>query len=373
MTTMPDSSRIDAKIMNYLTQKGWTKGVEKGPFVLVNPPNNIGFDPTFSLQILTNTSKKDYEEYNSKIIKIISEIYDVNTEDLSSVIKNEAEVFSVKIKDETTKEGSMGLQKFEEFIKDVKELLFNTAAFTLEEKPFIEKNPTEAEIYLTECRFLQTRKGSFVTRILLPNKTKLRQTGLFGPEVTARQVNDKLFEVLHFTKEKIIDSAGSEDYTNTFFQQNREVINLEVTKSIYNLISKNQFETTNFSFVKYEDQNEDISISNLSDQKIRNLSGFIDKINQAIKEDEVKISLSGHIVSLSVKDVDFERNMIKLLGLHERLGPVVLRIKLTEEEYVEAIDAHKAKKSMFFEGYVRRVKTSNNEFRATNVEKVSFR
>src|SRR3989304_7813362 len=153
MTTMPDSSRIDAKIMNYLTQKGWTKGVEKGPFVLVNPPNNIGFDPTFSLQILTNTSKKDYEEYNSKIIKIISEIYDVNTEDLSSVIKNEAEVFSVKIKDETTKEGSMGLQKFEEFIKDVKELLFNTAAFTLEEKPFIEKNPTEAEIYLTECRF----------------------------------------------------------------------------------------------------------------------------------------------------------------------------------------------------------------------------
>jgi len=369
---MPDTTNLHQKILNFLEKKGWSGKKERGAFIHISPPRDLYFEKDFNLKILNDVSKSDYESYNNRIIEIIADIYDLSKDDTLNLIRDDGEVFSVRIYDSHASKGTLDLSLFGHWINGLKRLLFDVASFTINRRPIIEKIPAEAELYVNNCKFLQTQKGSFTTRILLPVSTRLKQIGLFEDQIESRQVNAKLYDILRFTGEEVFKKGNEKMFTADFFRANIENINLNIYRTIKYIYSNKNVKNTQYSFTYQPGVVKIINFEDVDDDKLKTLQTLIHKIEDEVEELEIPMELTGFVISLSIKNLDYEKNTIKLVGLHERLQAIVIRIKLEEEDYLKAIDAHKNKMNVTFKGKVVKVKSSTNEYRATEIDSINL-
>jgi len=361
-------------IKSFLLNRNWTEvEYDEKRYIEMVPPSDLGFDD-YSLRLFQDYSKTDYSAYNKKLIEIISQIYDIKFDDLYNSLLKQGEVLSIRITDDFVSDGSIDFNSFGDFYKGLKDLLFDVASFTLEDKPVIIDSPAEAELYLSECKFLQTQQGSFITRVLLPSNIPLRPNSLFQDGISSSQVNKKLVEILKFSKANIFNSEVSADvYDQEFFRKNKGNINLNVVKSLKYIYSSSSIKNTEFNILSTKGEESIIDIKNVTNRNLDNLDLLIKKIESISNESTVPIKLnSAFVTSLKIKGLDYEKNTIQILGVHQRLGPITVNIKLEEQDYLKAVDAHLNRLKVNFEGEIRKHKGSGNRYSAEKIEILSF-
>src|SRR5690606_13630200 len=123
--------------------------------------------------------KVDFKGYYNNLLEIFHDFYNLSKLDFDTLLETPDSILRVRIHDDATAEGKINFVRFEGFIERLKAIITDTASFVIDKNLTSTRIPAEAYKYLNKCHFLQTEKGSYVTKIQLPTKELIKDAELF--------------------------------------------------------------------------------------------------------------------------------------------------------------------------------------------------
>jgi hypothetical protein len=353
---------VTERIISYLTQRGWQISKDEPQFVYLSAPQEFGLPDDYSLYIPKTDDQMDFKRYYSRLLEIFEDFYEVSKEEFDTLLGTSDTVLRVRIHDEDTSEGKINFVRFEGFIERLKAIITDTASFVLDRDMASTRVPAEAYKYLNKCSFLQTEKGSYVTKIQLPSGELIRDAQLFAPEIYAEEINDKLLEVLEFVNVHIFTNRAA-DVSDEYIIQNSDKLNLKLLKNIETFYDKSDIKNVEFSLHSIKDTKV-VDSQNVTKEQINRLAVFIEEVGNRGIETKV-VAVRGKIDVLKSKDPDGSKNSITMSGLLEDM-PVVAKASLSSEDYKDAVDAHKIKEYVTIRGLAKTTKTRISFLRVDN-------
>ncbi len=344
---------INNNIISFLTNRAWIIEKEENKFVGLKPPIEFHLSDDYLLYIPKTLEKADSNVYINNILNIIGDFYSLSNEELCVILQKENDILKVRIHDAQTREGKIQLNRFEELINSIRKILCDTANFVIHKDVFGDIDTDEASRYLNYCNFMQTEKGSFIANIQLPTKETIKEDTLFEKKINSQEINYKLFEVLSFVNQEIIEKE--KEFTEDDLIENHNNINVRLYKDIEALLEKTNIENIDFTFHSLESSNSVFS-RGITKNKVFRLNQFIEKVQSHIIEEGI-FTIKGQITSLSSKDPDGFKNKVTYLGLLEN-NPVKVYASLNSENYKRAIEAHKLKEYISIKGLAKKTKNT---------------
>jgi len=335
-------------IFKFLIGKQWEKISEDEKYIILKAPDNLGFKEPYYLKIANNDSIFDFQDYQNRITKIISEIYDIKIVKLNDLFNEDNTILSLKIYDKDLDNGKIPFNKFEQIIEKFKKILLNNAAFEIIKKVLLENIPNEANLYLNLCKFLNTEKGSLITNIELPKNEIIFESPLFPEkQITANEINENLVKVIDFV---VNDVFPKEEFSDQFIDDHKQIINYNLLTEIENFYFHTSLENISFKFLNNESEKVIDSVE-ITEAKVQNLHVFNNIVRDKIFQ-EKEVEFFGYIQELKSKDPETDKNIIKVVGLIDNLESIV-SIKLPSDKYKSAVDAHKTKKKIRIKGKIK--------------------
>jgi len=348
-------------IRNFLLNREWEE-IEGGRnFFNFRPPKELNFTEGFYLSIPKNTAAPDFNSFIDKIANILADIYDLNINDILWLFSKDNTIFSIKVEDAETIQGIISFPRFKAIIEHLKKILTDIVSFVIYDEPVCDQGPPEeAEKYINLCNFLRTEEGSFVVKIQLPSEEILKHKDLFDErDLLSEDINEKLFRILSF----IIQKGFYFDGDNLDSYLNKELINLELLKDVYDLYEKSPLTntTTSFAFlnsrykkeIKYNDLEEENRVSNIG-----NLAKFIKVVEDKLFE-LVDVDTKGTVIELKSKDPESDRNIVVVSAIVNNIKSEI-RTTLNTSDYRIAIRAHESKQNVRIKGRAKKRKTRLN-------------
>jgi len=342
-------------ISDYLTNRCWVLVNSDSRYSLFGPPQDLGFERSYHLHVPNRTDKRDFTSDIQKLVEIISSIYDYDSDDLSSIIIEDKQIlqFHVDLNNETSLKGHPSVPFFDDFLTRIKDLLQNTATFSITKKPHFYNQIEESERYLNLCKFLKNTSGSLITKIQLPKKEDIKVETVFDEPVKGEIINNELLEIISFVNNDIV-SGRVTNYTEEYLRTNKSVISVNVIDKIHDLYRDIKFNDIDISLLGIGPSKVTIA-NDLSPKKNLNIKNFTktvkEKINEITSEDVL-----GKVISLTSKDISSDQNTITVLGTVRNISTEIT-VKLTHQYYQKAIKAHGLNKGIFLNGVLEKEKT----------------
>lgn len=353
---------INNNIILFLTNRAWVIGGEDNSFIGLRPPIEFQLPDDYLLYIPKSLEKVDSNVYINNVLNIISDFYSLSLEDLNTLINNEDSILKVRVYDEETEGGMMPLNRFEQFIENIRAILRDTASFVIHKNVLGKQEPHEVSRYLNKCNFMQTEMGSFVAKIQLPSNEIIKSKNLFEDEISSDEINSKLSEILSFVTKDILEE--NTPYSDELLIENKENINVRLYQDVVNLFEKADVSNIDFSLHTIK-SSYTINSRDITKEKIYNLTQFVEKINESSTEIGV-VTIKGQITALKSKDPDGLKNSVTYVGLYDNM-PITAFANLDSEHYKSAIEAHKLKQNIIITGLAKIAK-----FNARFVEITKF-
>lgn len=346
-------------ISEYLTVRWWTALDTDSEFMKFKPPQDFWFSEDYFLSILKEIDEKYFDRYIKEYSEIIAWIYDIKYEDLCTLFFDWASILAIRIADEDNKNGSINLWRFEYIIQKIYAILLKTAGFVIENKPQFDNDPLEANKYINYCNFLQTAKGSFISRIALPSEEIIKPSTLFAWDIKGKDITDKFYNVLNFVNDTFFDQNNENINLEEIVKENPQLINVNILKEV-KMLYQHWIKNIEFSILdKKEPEIKKTQPKKIEKKNIDILSDFISGVEENIRHDEID---SYWIVSeLESKDPsqDETNHQIVVIGTSFWEDTKVC-LQLDKQKYYEAIEAHKSKKTIKIRGKVMKLKTQVN-------------
>ena len=159
-------------IKSYFTSRNWIIAREGKMFYYFSPPADLNFPQDFLIEIpKSNNNPDSFDNYIRRLITELSEILpnDSNIDDLNILFSKENSILKYRIFDSDNYDGTISFQKHIDSLDIFKKVLSQAVTFATTSKPIFGDAKLEVESYLNRCRSLQTEKGSYVTKIEIPN------------------------------------------------------------------------------------------------------------------------------------------------------------------------------------------------------------
>lgn len=353
------AQQIYTNFEKFLIERNWEKlAVEKPRYDVFSPPKNLSFDKDYLLYLPKNYNFRDFETNIIKLIEVINSIYTESIEELESIILESKEILSFHIESEKVKNGKISISTFPDLLSKIRKVLHETAAFTVIGKPHILDQVEEAERYINLCNFLRNDKGSLITKIELPKNESIRIANIFEEEIQAKQINKKVIDVLSFVNSDLLDI---ETYEDTYLKKHQSVININVIDAIRELYNETDLADIEIE-LKSINKPQKTSIKGLNREKIDTLRTFTKSVREKINEIFEEV-IYGKVIELSSKDVDGEKNKVKINAIVRNIDTNVI-VYLSPSEYQKAIEAHKNNRLIQIEGTLEKEKT---QYRVTKL------
>ena len=324
-------------IKSYFASRGWEISREGKLFLYLKPPSDLNLPDDFMLEIPKfETSNNGYDNYISRLILELSEILpnETHIEDLKIFFSKENSILKYRIFDADNLDGTISFQKHIESLEVFKKVLSQAVTFVSTNKPIFGEAKFEVESYLNRCRSLQTEKGSYVTKIEIPNDTIYSTT----TKIETSEINNRLFDVIEYVDSEIFEAKSKIEVTENYLSDTKRYINFELLNSIKEIYSK-----TNINNIEYQ------LSSNSSFRKIETIkvqprlkvfNSYLKDLKKALLE----------IVSLEV--IGYIKRLASPSPLHSKTNEITIdaeiannketiKIILKSEQYIEAIEAHK--------------------------------
>lgn len=344
---------VTDRIINYLKNRAWLVVREDAQFVHLSPPTEFNLPKEYNLSIPKTQDKVDFVRYYDNLLEIFSDFYNLGKQDLDALLKEADTILRVKIHDEGTSEGKINFVRFEGFIERLKAIITDTASFVIDKNLTSTRTPAEAQRYLNKCHFLQTEKGSYITKIQLPTKETIKDANLFYPAIVAEEINNKLLEVLGYVNTEIFEKAPVQ-VTDDYLMENEGVLNVKLLRDIETLYGNSDIKNVDFSLHSVEVTKMVVS-ENVTKESIHRLTQFIEDVNNRSFEEKV-VTVRGKIDQLKSRDPDGGKNSITMQGMLDDT-PVVATANLPSDMYKMAIDAHRIKEYVTITGMAKTTKT----------------
>lgn len=352
---------VTDRIIVFLRNRDWQVVRENDQSVYMSPPIDFGLPNDYSLIVPKTTEQSDFKRHYSTLLEIFSSFYNLSKQDLDTLLDEADTILRVRIYDEDTSEGKINFVRFEGFIERLKAIITDTASFVVDKNLTSMRTPAEAHRYINKCHFLQTEKGSYVTKIQLPAKETIKEADLFSPQIVAEEINGKLLEVLEYVNTQIFQNRLGQ-ITDEYIIENEGKLNVKLLKDIETFYEKSDIRNIDFSLHSIE-QTKVVVSENVTKEQIHRLSIFIEEVtNRSIETKQVTVR--GKIESLKSKDPDGGKNSVTMQGLYDDM-PVVASANLSSEAYKMAIEAHRVKEYVTITGLA---KTSKTRIRFIEIE-----
>lgn len=361
-----DFTKAIGNITRFLIKNDWTPSNSKSGLQYFEAPQSLGITGGFSIALPVDPKRRGIDSVVVYAIETLSDIYHRSLNDLYEDVAatNDLETpttLCVRFVDDKTASGVIPLKSLGAFIGGAEKSLFEAVKFKMgdESKATTEK----AERFLEDCRFLQTKPGSFIASIEVP-PVMLRQAQLFPEAPTAlssSQICTALFSAIEFITENVL-KGKSELEDNESITQALELFNPELLEALFKLLIGPEMSTAEFSMYT-GGQRRDLSTGIITPTSTGRFREFV----KFIKDHHLRLDLidvHGPIVELRSRDPQGNRNHI---GIHTIFGGIntFVTATLNNEQYDRAMAAHRIKGAVRVRGRALQLKT---QLRVTEIE-----
>lgn len=338
-----DSQYSVDSVVSFLKGCNWLQEKANEKFVAYRAPNSMIDD--FVLTVPRHLELKTGVHLD-RIVRTICELYNISDEMSETIFSETGDgTLSIQVVDEITSGGSMPFHVFESHIQELKRILLHNASFCIVNDNLGVAVPEEAETYLNKCEFMQTQKGSFVSRIKLPvGRINIPLIGL--EEIDSSTINNKLVDVLKFVFEKV--TTGIVAFSRPSIDEYSSLINVKLLTDISNFLKRTNAETINFYYKQARSLTRTIQSGIVDESAYEHLDKYIEFVGNALSV-PIEIDSWGKVVELKSHDVKSQKNYIVV----NRNGRGVLPIhinSLTNEQYDVALEAHRSNRHIHIMG-----------------------
>jgi hypothetical protein len=289
---MSSSLRRLESILQLLESWGWQRTRLATRFYIYAPP---GSDASgFELLVPRNTSAIDFERALDNCIDAIASYSGLPFNSVETLLLPSAEVIAVRLQGEGFSGGAAPLPWFERTLEHLKRTITRTASLILTDDPLLQVVPTLAQKFLSECWFLQTARGSFVTRVALPTAGFFasKQYSLFVQPREKREVSDTLRTVSALLGNQVL-AGHDEVFTESNFQSIRSTLSVGILQEFSKLLRGSQADRVDLSFNRSGDESV-IQMPALTDERLLLLDKYVSFVRDQFHEPLV-IDASGRV------------------------------------------------------------------------------
>ena len=340
-------------ITEFLTSRNWKLRRSGNLFNYYTPPESLELPLGFELEIPKYSKERPgFDNFIQQIINEITPLLknEANQDDLNILFSREHSILKYRIFDADNKDGTISLQKHIESLDVFKKVLSQAVTFATTKKPIFGDAKFEVESYLNRCRSLQTEKGSYVTKIEIPNDDIYSTIN----KINTKTINNKLFDVIEFIEEEIFNSNQKLEVTENYIQDVSELLNYELFHSIKDLYFKPAVNNIEFQLSSVD------RFRRVETERVQMRIPYFNKYLRDVKK------LLLEVVPLEA--VGYVKRLASPAPLHSKKNEVIIdaeiansvetiKIILNSEEYLEAIEAHKNEWPIKVKGQARQGKT----------------
>ncbi len=364
---MMKKQKIYHNLSTLLANRGWNKSETSSKFDIYLPPLDIDIDKDYKFHLYNKFDYSDFEKTILRGIDILTQIYvDDDIDDLGTIIIDNKQVLSFHIFDESIINGKPSIPFFSDLISNARELLEQTAYFSVIKKPHFFDVGEESERYLNYCKFLKNDVGSLITKIQLPKDEFIVDKTLFEKGLAGSQINHNLMNITDFVNNEILsqDDIESDD---DFLSSNKSNISVNVNNKLKKIYEKIDYSDIEFT-LKDTEKTLKSTATNLSKQKIDKIGCFSKMVREKMKEiSEDYIEIKGNIIKLQSKDIESDNNSITMLTTIKNVKKNV-SVKLSSNQMKQATDAFKGNKKVKLQCKLEKEKTQYKVIELRKIE-----
>jgi hypothetical protein len=346
---MPETKRRDIDSLRlFLLSRGWLPSRGSDKFERYSPPSTLNVGDRFYITLPKGAvTSGTNERYFNEVSKILSQLYGWAPENLERAVDAVSTVFSVKFYgDEQTQQGTISLVDFEAFVSRVKNLIRDTADFTASNMPFVGPAREMAHAFINGCLFLQTEKGSFVTRIDLPSAITLREGDMLQSAITGEHASDRLADVLAFVSDRVL-KGDPKIYEEEIFVDAGDVLNVNVLEDVETLVEHLGGRSVAFHFAR-ADMERSIAPGRITTEEMAKLSQYVKFVRDKLSQ-QVPINVVGSVVQLRSHDPEGNRNVVTIRA-EDKSFNLPIFVALDSARYSQAVEAHVNKRPVRVRG-----------------------
>ncbi|MFT8318826.1 MAG: hypothetical protein ABF651_11240 [Sporolactobacillus sp.] len=353
-----------SNISRYLRIKGWKKrdNFPQDHLIVFDGPNDVNGDP---VQIVF-PSKSQYKDYQVRIQELIHGLSEIEerpkNEIVQEILNPNVDRLEVRVISGMAKLGTLPFSYAATLINGLRDFLIAAACVEENPKPFYRRATKIGLDYANNCRFGQTKVGSFIVTIEsgvdisanqqleLPLSEKKTGNDPFNRRVVKR-IQRGLGELEHSVNEENIDFIVKNYKTGLNANMCEALLGLQVGQSDVDL-------EYSVNWSKGLPKPSDIP------GRIRIGSSGFEYLESAAKilrdsDESVKKEISGRIIKLSASaleddDVNSGDSTITIQTMiNEKM--IIVKVPLERTDYKSACDAHRDSKEVSIVGTLERV------------------
>lgn len=300
----------------------------------------------YQVDIPNDRSLSDYARAMCRAIEEVARFAEKSAEQvLLELINPMSDIVRIRLVNDELEAGSIYVEDAINLYENAKKLIAAAAMDVLSPKEHHRGRPdTKVQKFVSSCRFGQTEIGSYVVSVACPisiiNDGDIKRLTLFedkdeGSDSFTRKTVNKMITSIQAIKENI-DSGSLREYLD------KESISVNFLEAL-NLIGINKDKTQVDISVKWaptvEANRTNFSTVSLTHDYSSPIETVIKKIKSNIIEEKMYIGKISNLDASS--DIEKRTNgIVKLVFLNENNKPFTVKVKLSLEDYNQAIEAH---------------------------------
>ncbi len=289
---------------------------------------------------------KDYNARIKELIAALAILEEKSEKEIREFISNVGfDILRYRLISENTTEGTFPLKAFPSAVKNIKNSIKYSACSEIREESQFRRPFKAAEELIEQCEIGQTEKGSFVVIVKVPSQKINEEDNDLGRKTVERLVSGL----------KEVKSINIEN-ENSFQQSYSKKLNRNVCEAISQLIDSGE---NKFKFeisTKWDSTNsQEETIPSTAEiapdiefQKLNKMSNYLKKIPSS--EDT---TIRGLINIMKHTEIDSPEEK-RLIIIHDKSKNKKVYVRLSDEEYLKACNAHRDTKEVIVSGFLNK-------------------
>lgn len=295
-------------VLQLLDGWNWARARVTDRFFVYLPPQQAATG--FELPVPRLTGAHDFDRALDNCIAALAEYTGVPFNSVEASLMPSAEIVSVRLQGDVFAGGAVPLPQFERTLEHLKRTISRAASLIVTDDPLSQRIPAPAQRFLSDCWFLQTARGSFITRVAIPTAGTFsgKQLSLFALPKEKQEVSATLRHVSDLVGNRVL--GGDEHvFSQEGFEAVRSTVSVGILEEFGRLLRGANAERIDLSFRRGSDESV-VSFAQLNEKRLLRLDDYV-----AFVRDQFHLAFD-----LDVSGKVFEVRRARRGGKHSLVG-----------------------------------------------------
>lgn len=264
--------RLEA-VLQLLEQWSWERVRQNPRFFVYSPPASK--ESQFELFVPRDTGAADFDRSLDNCVDAIASYSRLPFASVETKLLRNAEVIALRLQGDSFSGGAAPFPKFERMLEHLKRTISRAASLIVTDDPLSLRVPPVAANFLNECWFLQTARGSFVTRVALPTLGTFdqKQQDLFRAPREKIDVSTTLRRITKLVGERVL--TGDKDlYSDSDFADVRPSLSVGVLEEFSRLLRGSDADRIDLTFNRAGEE-ATVQMPNLTEDRLTLLDAYV--------------------------------------------------------------------------------------------------